>query len=226
MSLGLVLPVVAATLLHGSPSIADARRHLPPTLAILEFDVTPGGRTLPPPRLGAAAAQLMLDRLVSSGRYRMLDARWLQTGPPRQGFVSAELLAAAQAAGVDYLVLGSVTRFSTEDRTRTIGGLGVRLPLIGGFRRRKTEMAVSLVVTVVEVGTGVVVTTTTGSGLSARMRRHFGAIGPFVGGGMSSAASDFYDALLDDATRKAVGTAADGIVNAAPRLFGDSLPLQ
>jgi curli biogenesis system outer membrane secretion channel CsgG len=226
MSLGLVLPVVLAALVHGSPSVAGASQNLPPTLAILDFDVTPGGRTLPPPHLGATAAQLMLDRLVSSGRYRVLDARWLRPRPPHEARVSGELLANAQSAGVDYLLLGSVTRFSTEDQTRTIGGLGVRLPFIGGFQRRKTEMAVSIVVTVVEVGTGVVVTTTTGDGMSARKRGHFGAISPFGVGGVSSAVSDFYDALLDDATRKAVGAASDGVVNAAARLRRDRPSLQ
>jgi len=54
------------------------------TIAGLSFEATPGGRTLPPPQLGVMAAQLMVDHLVSSGRYRVLDGRWLHRSGSRQ----------------------------------------------------------------------------------------------------------------------------------------------
>jgi curli biogenesis system outer membrane secretion channel CsgG len=118
--------VVLATFAAAVPARATEEPHVRPTLAVVDFDVTPGGSTLPPPHLGATAAQLLLDKLVSAAEYHMLDGRWLQTGDrtsdPR---MAAQLLRAnAREAGVDYLVFGSITRFSAENRQRAVGGGG------------------------------------------------------------------------------------------------------
>ena len=61
----------------------------------------------------------MLDRLVASDRYHVLDGQWLPHGRRWQN-APEELRADAAAAGVDYLVLGSITRFSTEQKQRSV----------------------------------------------------------------------------------------------------------
>ena len=186
----------------------------PPTIAVLSFEALPGGRTLPPPQLGVIAAQFMVDQLVSSGRYRVLDGRWLQPGRPGLEALRSN----ARAANVEYLILGEITRFSTERGGRSLGGLGVLVPVIGGYRRRSTTMAVSVLVSIVDVRTGEIMSTAAGEGTAGRTTRRLGVIGLPGGGGGGNESSDFYDALLDEATQRAIGHVSRGVVAAAARL--------
>ena len=191
------------------------------TLAILSFEARPAGTIVPPPNMGDALADLLLDRLVASGEYRVLDGRWLQT----TGFANEPanfntLRQSAEAAGVDYLVHGSMTRFSAESRQRTYGG-GIIVPLIAGVRRQKNELVVGLLIKLIDVRSGAVVTTAATSGTSERKRVRVGALGLFVhggGGGFQNSTSGSRDAQLDEAIQRAITQAAQGIINAGSKL--------
>ena len=193
-----------------------------PKLAIINFDAAPGGWTLPPPQLGSTVAQLMLDQLVSSDAFHVLDGQWLQYGSREAGDRRLEVLRDnAEQAGVDYLVLGAITKFSNENRQRTVGGAGLRLPIVGGVRRQKDELAVSIVVRVVDVQSGEVVATTIGQGSGTRRRVGVGVLGLLggpVGALVSTGVSQARDAQLDEALQQAVASASAGLVKAAPRL--------
>ena len=216
-----LVPVLLAAL--GAVHPASAQQTTRPTLAIVDFETTPGGSTLPPPHVGETVAALMLDRLVASNQYHVLDGRWLEHGNRTQRNVDT-LRADASAAGVDYLLFGSITRFSTENGQRRLGGAAFFLPVLAGYRKNKTELVVGLMVRMVDVGTGEVVTTATGLGSSLRTKLALGGLGLHRAGGaggLSSGASslmDFRDALLDEAIVRSVQAAAAGLVNAAPRI--------
>jgi len=196
---------------------------LRPTLAIVDFETTPAGSILPPPHLGSALAGLMLDRLVASGQYRVLDGRWVKIGRGADGRMNLDAVREyAESAGVDYLVLGSMTQFSAENRGRTYGG-GFVVPLLAGVRRQKVELIVGITVRVVDVRSGEVATTATSQGMSDRRRLKIGALGLFSrggGGGFANESTESRDAQLSEAVQRAVATAAQGIVNAAARLRG------
>jgi curli biogenesis system outer membrane secretion channel CsgG len=191
-----------------------------PTLAIVDFETTPAGSVLPPPHLGSALAGLMLDRLVASGKYRVLDGRWLRIGREADGFINMESAREyAESAGVDYLV-GSMTQFSAESHRRTYGG-GVVLPLLAGVRRNRIELVVGITVRVVDVRSGEVATTATAQGTSDRKALKVGALGLFSrggGGGFSNESTGSRDAQLSEAVARAVATAAQGVINSGSRL--------
>jgi hypothetical protein len=155
----------------------DPRDH--PTLAIVDFDAMPSGWILPPPQLGTIVAELLLDKLVGVAPFRLLDGRWLSNDDPTHDRrrLTPVLRDNARRAGVEYLVLGSITRFSNEQRYRTAGGGGFRLPLVGAYRRQTNEMVVSIWVSVVDVRSGEVVATTTGEGTGTRRKLGAGALG-------------------------------------------------
>jgi len=204
-------------------SVMGASAQDKPQLAIVAFDATPGGWTLPPPHVGATVAELMLDRLMASGTYQIVDGQWLE--PAGQGSrdraAMARLLSNAEESGVDYVLLGSVTRFSTEKRHRGLGGAAFRLPLFGGGRRDRQELVVSLMVRIVEVRTGHVVATAVGQGSSSRSNLAIGGLGLFRRGGagwLSLGSSGARDALLAEAIQRSVAEAADGLLKAAPVL--------
>ena len=208
-------------LVVGSSAAKDVQSR--PTLAIVDFETTPAGSVLPPPHLGAALAGLMLDRLVASGQYRVLDGRWLNvSGAAHGGLTMDAAREYAASAGVDYLVLGSMTQFSAETRRRTYGG-GVVVPLLAGVRRHKVELVIGITVRVVDARSGEIATTATAHGVSDRGRVAVGALGFFSrggGGGFSKESIGSRDAQLSEAIQRAVATAAQGIVNAAPKLKG------
>ena len=108
LQLAAVWPVLAA----GVASAAQDRAQL----AIVTFDATPVGWTVPPPHIGATVAELMLDRLMASRACQIVDGQWLE--PEGQGSrdraAMDRLLSSAAESGVDFVLLGSVTRFTTE----------------------------------------------------------------------------------------------------------------
>jgi curli biogenesis system outer membrane secretion channel CsgG len=206
-----------------APGRAAAQPLEQPKIAIVDFDARPGGTTLPPPQIGATIAQLMLDRLVEANRFQVFDGQWLRKSAATSRQAEDALLAGARDAGVDYLVLGSITQFSMEQRQRTFGGGGFLrgLPIGGGSRRQTSQLAVSILVRVMNVQTGQVVTTAIGVGVGKRSGLSAGGLAahlPLIGG-LSSGSSNSRDAQLDEAARQAVDVASAGLVNAAPRLI-------
>jgi curli biogenesis system outer membrane secretion channel CsgG len=196
-----------------------------PTVAIADVEVAPGGWTLAPPQLGAAIAQLLLDELVTSARFRVVDGQWLvPEAEANRGRVALDRLRAnAAASQVDYLVLGTVTAFSTEQHARRGGGLLPRPFIAGGLARQETLTTVGVTFRIVDVRTGEVVTTTTAEGRGKRKVTALGLLSvvhglPIGGGGSSHFSPSSRDAMLDEAVRDAVRGAAAALVSSSLRL--------
>src|SRR5262249_12477865 len=191
-----------------------------PTMTVADFDTDRTG-WMPPPRLGTTLAEMLTDRLVTTGQYRMMDREWLLSA--HDGRVPfPQLVERAAGAGVDYLVAGSVTRLSIENRSSTGGGV-VPLPFIGGLvHKHKTESGIGLPIRARCRHTGEIVATSTaekGATQKNTAGGGFVVIGsvPLIGGAGSST-TGFHDRLLDTAVQEAVTAAAERIVAAAPRL--------
>jgi len=190
-----------------------------PSLAIADVSVAPGSWTLPPPQLSSAIIDLMTNELVASQRFRVYDGQWLV---PEQeaGHADLERLrAAASERGVDYLVLGSLTGFSSENKKRRVGGIFPKPFLLGGYSRDQAQLKVSLSFRIVDVRTGEVVTTSLGEGVGVRKNRSLGGGGIVHGlpvGALVGAARAAFsrDAMLDDALKQAIHNAALALARA------------
>lgn len=198
---------------------ADAR----PAVAIADVAITPGGWTLPPPQLGPAIIELMMGELVSSEKFHVYDGHWLV---PEQeaGRANLERLRAAAAdRNVDYVVLGSLNGFSTEQKKKRFGGLLPKPILLGGFSRQQEHLRVSMTFRIVDVRSGEVVATASGDGLGRRRGTSVGGGGIVHGlplgliAGAARAASA-RDAMLDEAVKQAVHNAALALAQSASRL--------
>jgi curli biogenesis system outer membrane secretion channel CsgG len=169
-------------------------------------------------------AQLMLHRLVDATQCHAYDPQFLRAAASASRSRQAEeaLRADARNAGVDYLVLGSVTQFSIEQRQRGFGGGGLipHLPIGGLGGRQTSTLCLSILVRVVDVRTREVVTTATGLGDGKRSRLTAGGLVSVLPGlgGFSSGSSNARDTQLAEATRQAVDAASAGLIHAAPRL--------
>jgi curli biogenesis system outer membrane secretion channel CsgG len=213
--------VLAAIVVTGL--LVNAAAAQEPKVAVVAFDATPGGWTVPPPRIGETAAELLVDRLIAAGSYQIVDGQWLE--PAGQGSrdeqAMARLMDNARHAGVEFVLLGSITRFSTEKRHRSFGAAAFVIPLLGMARREKQEMVVSMMARIVEVRTGRVVASAAGDGMSSRTNRGGGGIAPFSrggAGGFSSGSSAAREALLGEAIRSAVEQVATRLMTRAPSL--------
>ena len=212
--------VVLACLATGRAAIAQDGK---PTLAIADVALTASGTTLPPPQLGASIVAQLLDELVSSDRFHVYDGQWLVPEAESGGRVNLDRLRASAASShVDYVVLGTLTTFSTEQSRKRGGGIFPKPFLAGGFSREQILTAVGLTFRIVDVRTGEIVTSASAHGRGSRRSTGLGLLGLVhglpLGGGGSSRLSGSRDAMLDDAVRQAVHGAAQALAGSAFRL--------
>lgn len=207
-----------------APAFPAQARDARPTVAIANIEVLHGGWTVPPPELGPAIAALITDQLVTAQRFHVVDGEWLvpeeQTG---RAVALDRLRATAERGRVDYLVLGTVTQFATEQRRRGAGGLWPKPFLGGGLGMRESRTTIGLTLRVVDVRTGEIVATTSAQGMGRRKGKGLGLLGAFHGLPLAVAAANSIsrsrDAMLNDAIQQAAVTAARGLVTSASRFI-------
>jgi curli biogenesis system outer membrane secretion channel CsgG len=225
MRLTSIAYTMLAAMMVGVPAQAHAQDAPPvsrPTVAVVAFDTTRTG-WMPPPGFGETVADLLTDRLVSGGAFRIIDTSLVVLPADDVGRMpAAMLMERASAAGVHYLVLGAVTRLSMEHRTSTGGGV-VPIPIVGGLiRKKKTDSILGLTIRMVDVRTGEIITTTTVEGSSYGNTSSGGGVAGFVHlpfvAGKSSSATGIQDGLLANAVGEAVAAVAEHLKTVVPRL--------
>jgi curli biogenesis system outer membrane secretion channel CsgG len=190
-----------------------------PAIAIADVAVTPGGWTLPPPQLSGAIVEMMVNELVASQKFHVYDGQWLV--PEREiGRASLDRLRGAAAERhVDYVVVGSLTAFSTEQKGRRGGGVLPKPIILGGFARNQTVLKVSMTFRIVDVRTGEIVSSVFGEGIGTRKTTSLGGLGAVHGiplGLLSAArAPSARDAMLNEAIKQAVHSAALALAQTA-----------
>jgi curli biogenesis system outer membrane secretion channel CsgG len=196
-----------------------------PTIAIAAFDTDRTG-WVPPPNFGETVADLLASRLVDLGGFRVFDRALLPERGPSRRVAFDDLRAVAAQSGVDYVVLGAVTRFGNEKKNSRGGLLGI--PFLGGGGKSTQESTVGLTLRVVNVRTGEIVTTSTSLGAAGKSTRTIagGALvrGLPVGGLFSSSGSGSLDRLVSEALLDAVEDAAATLTKAAVSLAATGGP--
>src|SRR5947209_19900426 len=78
--------------------------------------------------VGKGIADLLVDRLVTDGRYSVVERKAIHKVLAEQNFSTSDRVDANSAAklgkilGVDAIVIGSVTQFGRDDQNRSVGG--------------------------------------------------------------------------------------------------------
>jgi curli biogenesis system outer membrane secretion channel CsgG len=206
----LVVGLIRVTVATGAMAQDAVAR---PTLAVADVAVVPGGWTLPPPQLSGAIVDLLVNELVSSQKFQVYDGQWLVPEAEIGRSNLERLRAAAAERRVDYVVVGSVTAFSTEQKKRRFGGIFPKPFVAGGFARNQSMLRIGLTLRIVDVRTGEIVSSVSGDGVGLRKSSGVGGLGVVHGlpvGALVSAARSSHarDAMLDEAVRMAVRHAA------------------
>lgn len=179
--------------------------------------------TFDPAQLGAGIADMLVEKLLETGQFRIVERKALETLTTEQGIKSGAgsvAITAPTAAdpalggsmiGASYMITGSVTKFGFEENN--VGGFAARMATGGlfGYKKHKTE--VSVTARVVNTATGEIVASMTGEGESGK-GGGFVIGGIFRGGagGVSTSASNFRESAIGEATERAVQNLTERLV--------------
>jgi curli biogenesis system outer membrane secretion channel CsgG len=179
------------------PAVQSSRRSQQPVMPTLDtLDV------------GRGIANLLVTELATSGELRLIERQRLaDLARERQG---------GEEVSARYLVMGTVTRFGGEQKTR--GGmatkaiaLATRVPILLLFKLKETLAYVNLSYRVVDATTSEIVKTGSSAGQSRRRGLLVGGLGAnrgMTGAGLSVDSAEFQATILGEATASAVKDAA------------------
>lgn len=223
VALGLAFAAVPA------PVAAQSSR---PTVAILDLDFGSvqqwwSGNW----DIGKGIADLLVDELVNDGSYRVIERKRLDAILAEQNFSNsdradpsaASVASIGKALGVKYLIVGSITKFGTENRNLGVGGRGWGGGKFGVGRvgTSKGKAFVGLTLRVIDTTTAEIMASAKGEAESSRSGLLLGGGGGGLGGAVgdvSMGSSDFRETILGEATEKAVAEVATKLVAAKGRL--------
>ena len=203
-----------------------------PTVAVLSFDYGTVQRWWSGTQdIGEGISDMIVDELVNDGSFRVIERKRLDAILAEQNFSNSEradpsaktMAQIGKALGVKYLVVGSVTKFGTEQSSKSFGGGGYG----GGFGlgqvgTSKGKANVAITARIIDTTTGEIMASAKGDGTSKRSGFLLGGAGGGGGGGgggrIAFGASDFRDTILGEATEMAVKATATKLVAAKSRL--------
>lgn len=224
--------LVAATALLGSAALPAAEQSTRPTVAVLSFDYGTVQRWWSGTQdIGEGISDMIVDELVNDGSFRVIERKRLDAILAEQNFSNSDradpsaktVAQIGKALGVKYLVVGSVTKFGTEQSNRSFGGGGYG----GGFGlgqvgTSKGKANVAITARIIDTTTGEIMASAKGDGTSKRSGFLLGGAGGGGGGGgggrIAFGASDFRDTILGEATEMAVKQTTTKLVAAKSRL--------
>ena len=157
-----------------------------------------GGRTnnetYDPAQLGIGIADMLVEKLLATGQFRLVERKAGESG-----------------SSVQFIVSGSVTRFGFEERN--IGGLAASIATMGLLSYKQSKTEVVLTARIINAATGEIVASMRSEGGSGKGGgfRVFG-MGANGAGGADMSSSNFRATAIGQATERAVANLAQKIV--------------
>jgi curli biogenesis system outer membrane secretion channel CsgG len=203
-----------------------------PTVAVLSFEYGTIQRWWSGTwDIGEGISDMIVDELVNDGSFRVIERRRLDAVLAEQNFSNSEradpsaktLVQIGKALGVKYLVVGSVTKFGTEQSNKSISGGGFGGAFgVGQVGTSKGKANVAITARIIDTTTGEIMASAKGDGTSKRSGLLLGGAGGGGGGagfgGISFGSSQFHDTILGEATEAAVKATTTKLVAAKSRL--------
>jgi curli biogenesis system outer membrane secretion channel CsgG len=166
--------------------------------------------------VGKGITDMLVEKLVKDGKYSVIERKALDKILAEQNFSNSDRANPAMAAkigqilGVDAIIMGSITKFGRDDKSKSYGGLGVgpRAFGIGGIKKNESKAVCAISARLVDTNTGEILAAVTGEGESKRSGTSLiggGGGGGGAGvGGFDTHASNFGQTLLGEAVTQAV----------------------
>ena len=181
--------------------------------------------------IGTGISDMLVDALLEDGSYRIIERKRIDAIMAEQNFAQTEradpsakaLVQLGKMLGVKYLIVGSITKFGTEQSNKNVsgGGFGSRYGL-GSVGTSKGKANVAITARIIDTSTGEIMVSAKGEGTSKRSGLLLGGGGGGSGmggvGQISFGASDFRETILGEATDTAVKQTAAKLIAAKTRL--------
>lgn len=150
--------------------------------------------TYDPSQLGIGISDMLVEKLLESGEFRLLD----------RGLADA-------AKSARYVVTGSVTRFGFEERN--VGGFAATMATMGLLSYKQHRTQVILTARVINAATGEIVASFSAEGVSNKGGGlRLAGIGANGGGGADVSSANFRSTAIGQATGRAVNNLAARIL--------------
>ena len=168
--------------------------------------------------IGKGIADMLVDRLVASGAYSVIERKALDKVLAEQNFSNSDRADPNSAAkiarilGVDAVITGSITQFGRDDKKTNVGGgaLGGITGRfgVGGVQRSKASAVVGITARMINTDTAEILASASGKGEATRSGTGLlGSGGSYAGmaaGALDMRSQNFADTVLGEATGKAV----------------------
>jgi curli biogenesis system outer membrane secretion channel CsgG len=166
--------------------------------------------------VGKGITDLLVERLVKEGKYSVIERKAIDKILAEQNFSNSDRANPAtaqkigQILGVDAIIMGSITKFGRDDKSKSFGGAGLARGGfgIGGIKRNEAKAVCAISARMVDTTTGEILAAVTGEGESKRSGTSLiggGGGGGGAGiGGFDTHASNFGQTLLGEAVIQAV----------------------
>jgi curli biogenesis system outer membrane secretion channel CsgG len=175
---------------------------------------------------------MIVDELVNDGSFRVIERKRLNALLAEQNFSNSEradpaaktVASIGKVLGVKYLIVGSVTKFGTENNSKggNAGAFGGGKFGLGQIGMSKGKANVAITARIVDVTTGEILASAKGEGTSKRSGLLVGGAGggggSGGGGSIGFGSSDFHDTIIGEATEIAVKDTVLKLVAAKSRL--------
>jgi len=166
--------------------------------------------------VGKGITDMLVEKLVKDGKYSVIERKALDKILAEQNFSNSDRANPAtaqkigQILGVDAIIMGSITKFGRDDKSKAIGGAGLSSHGfgIGGIKRNEAKAVCAISARLVDTTTGEILAAVTGEGQSKRSGTSLlgagGGGGGAGGGAFDTHASNFGQTLLGEAVTQAV----------------------
>lgn len=223
--------ILFITLIAGAPAQQKKR------VAVMNFDyatVQSGVAALfgTNQDIGKGIADILVDKLVNSGAYSVIERKQLDKILAEQNFSNSDRADPNSAAkiarilGVDAIIVGSITQFGRDDKSTNIGGGAATSALgrfgIGGVKTTKSTAVCQITARMINTSTAEILVSVQGRGEESRNGTGIlGSGGSYAGmaaGALDMKSSNFADSILGAAVNKATTEVANGMAQRASSL--------
>lgn len=218
--------LAAAVALTGLAGDAHAQASKRPTVAVMDFDFgTVSDRWWGDYDIGKGIADQLVEGLVEDGSFRVIERKKLDTVLAEQDFAhtdradpsAAKMSKIGKVLGVRYILTGSITKYSTEQKS--YGGGGLVKGKLGGLGLKKAKTEVGLTARLIDTTTGEVLVVAKSMGESKKGGGvALGGGGGGGGAGFGMGSSEFKTSALGEAQALACQQLVTNLVAKKDRL--------
>jgi curli biogenesis system outer membrane secretion channel CsgG len=187
--------------------------------------------------VGRGVSDLIIDRLINDGTYRVIERRDLDKVLQEQNFSNSDRANASTAAkigrllGVDTMITGDITQFGRDDRNVGGGGGFGHWDKygLGNLGVKKAKAVVAITARMVDVNTGEILASVSGRGESTRSGTNLlGAGGGWANNGsgqLDMSSTNFSQTILGEAVKSAVTQVSTQLEQNATRLTQETVQI-